>query len=464
MDYIEKKHYNDNSLFFLIILCFLIFSIFSSVLINKNAKIINYISDVFYSNYSNSLPIINNPNSNIQNEIKYNQIEYNEFKSGVINDVFIKGKLQECLDQLIINNKISENDISKLLKSINNLYEIDNVLNLNTEINLIKNEDQSFLQDIKIKLDNFRYLKINNINNNLIIKKIFDAEGVQNQLNDNLITQDLSLNLNSINEKKIFELRKNYILSIKKISIDKNTPLLKNIPEKSLINFIDKKNKTVKLITLAKKNDNGKNSILYFSLEKNNKSLKYYLHSDGKYYLKNGQSISQENLLSMPLSNGYRISSSFGYRIHPILRYKKMHTGVDLAIQYGTPIKAAGSGKIEFVGKKSGYGRYILINHGGGYKTGYAHMSSFAQNLKVGGNVTRGQLIGKVGTSGLSSGPHLHYELIKNGKFTNPLTSNLKLPQNINKKDYRKFSSEVKNIEYIINQLKQIESKKAQII
>ena len=98
-----------------------------------------------------------------------------------------------------------------------------------------------------------------------------------------------------------------------------------------------------------------------------------------------------------------------------------MHNGVDLAISHGTPIKAAGSGKLEFVGKKSGYGRYILINHGGGYKTGYAHMSAFAQNLKAGATVTRGQLIGKVGSNGLSSGPHLHYEVIKRGAKVDPV-------------------------------------------
>ena len=461
MDYIEKTHQNDHSLFFLIITCFLICSTFSSFLINKNAKIINYISDTLYTNNANSLLIANNIKANNQNETQTNKIKYNEFRNGTINEVFIRGKLQECLDQLLINNKISQNEASKLLSSINNLYEIDNILNLKTEINIINKANENLLQDVKIKLDNFRYLEINNINNNLIINKIFDANGIQNQLEAN-IDQDISLN--SLNSRKTFELAKNYTLSVRNIRIDQNLSLLKNIPTRSLLAFIDKKNKTIKLITLTKKGDAGKNSIVYFSLENNNRSLKYYLHSDGKYYSRNGQSMPQQQILSMPLSGGYRISSQFGSRVHPILRYKRMHNGVDLAISHGTPIKAAGSGKLEFVGKKSGYGRDILINHGGGYKTGYAHMSAFAQNLKAGATVTRGQLIGKVGSNGLSSGPHLHYEVIKNNQFTNPLSASPKIAQSINRRDYRKFSSEIKNIEYVIAQLKDLDSRKVQVV
>jgi hypothetical protein len=137
MDYAEKKQLqNDHSLFFLIITCLLIFSIFSSILINKNAKIIHYISDAFYANANSfNQPIIQNEESN--------QIEYSEFRNGTANEVFIKGKLQECLERLSNDNKISQNEIGKLLNSINNLYEIDNIWNLKTEINLINSENQN---------------------------------------------------------------------------------------------------------------------------------------------------------------------------------------------------------------------------------------------------------------------------------------------------------------------------------
>ena len=465
MDYIEKRNQDDHSLFFLVITCLLIFSTFSSVLIDKNAKIIHSITESFYAKNITYEPITIEAN-----KTQNNKVEYNEFKNGTINEVFIRGKLQECLDKLINDNKISQNEAGKLLDSINNLYEIDNILNLKTEINLVNKENENSLQDVKIKLDDFRYLAINKINDSLVVNKIFDTEGIQNQLETSIeekIEEKIAeqQSLNSINNnKKILEIVKTHSISIQKIKLDSKFSLLKYIPQKSLINFVDKKTKTIKLVTLEKKIENGKNTVVYFALENKGKSLKYYRHSDGKFYSSRGQSIIQQSVFSSPLSGGYRISSPFGERIHPILRYRRMHTGVDLAAAYGTPIKSAGDGRVEFVGKKGGYGRYILINHGNGYKTGYGHLSAFSRNLKNGLRVSRGQLIGKVGSSGLSSGPHLHYELIKDKKFTNPLTASPKASQAINRKDYKRFASEVKNIEYMVHQLKELELKKAQIV
>jgi len=126
----------------------------------------------------------------------------------------------------------------------------------------------------------------------------------------------------------------------------------------------------------------------------------------------------------MPLQkNKCRILSGFGYRFHPILHYRRMHTGVDLSAATGTPIYATGNGTIETAGRNdpqlSGYGIAVLINHGYGYKTLYAHMSRVA--VKSGQKVKRGELIGYVGSTGLSSGPHCHYEVWLNGKKVNPV-------------------------------------------
>ena len=153
----------------------------------------------------------------------------------------------------------------------------------------------------------------------------------------------------------------------------------------------------------------------------------------------------------MPLDGNYRISSPFGMRIHPILHYRRMHTGVDLAIRHGYPIKAPANGKIEFLGHKGGYGKYIVINHKNGYKTGYGHLSGFSQNIKYGSNVSSGMLIGYVGNTGTSSGPHLHYEIIKNGQFVNPLTNNPSIPEKLSREDLKRFK---KQIEKINNALK----------
>src|SRR3546814_820831 len=113
-------------------------------------------------------------------------------------------------------------------------------------------------------------------------------------------------------------------------------------------------------------------------------------------------------------------------RRHPILGYSKMHRGIDFAAPTGTPIMAAGSGVIRFAGRKGGYGKYISIRHNSEYDTAYAHMSRFAKGMKTGRRVKQGEVIGYIGTTGRSTGPHLHYEVLANNKQINPM--NLKLP------------------------------------
>ena len=119
--------------------------------------------------------------------------------------------------------------------------------------------------------------------------------------------------------------------------------------------------------------------------------------------------------------------SGFGSRSHPLLDYTKMHTGVDWAAPLGTPIYASGNGIIEKVGWESGYGKYVRIRHSNGYETAYGHMTAFARSTQPGARVRQGQVIGYVGSTGLSTGPHLHYEILVNGRFVDPLR--VKLPR-----------------------------------
>lgn len=121
-----------------------------------------------------------------------------------------------------------------------------------------------------------------------------------------------------------------------------------------------------------------------------------------------------------PLINGTRISSGFGMRIHPIFGYWAMHWGVDIAAPYGTPIHAIGSGIIEEAGPKGGYGNYVLVRHSSTCATGYAHAGRFAPGIHPGAGVKRGQVIAYVGSTGLSTGPHLHYEVLMKGWPVNP--------------------------------------------
>lgn len=144
--------------------------------------------------------------------------------------------------------------------------------------------------------------------------------------------------------------------------------------------------------------------------------------SDGfvDYYNEKGQSV-RKTLLRTPI-NGARLSSSFGMRRHPILGYSKMHAGSDFAAPTGTPIYAAGDGVVNFAGRKGGYGNYIQLRHTSEYSTAYAHMSRFASGMKQGARVRQGDVIGYVGTTGRSTGPHLHYEVLKAGRQVNPMS------------------------------------------
>ena len=119
--------------------------------------------------------------------------------------------------------------------------------------------------------------------------------------------------------------------------------------------------------------------------------------------------------------------SPFGWRVHPVLHYAKLHTGVDWAAPFGTPIFAAGNGSIDEIGVKGGYGKYIRIRHANGYQTAYGHMTAFARGLDVGSRVRQGQVIGFVGSSGLSTGSHVHFEISVNDRFVDPMR--IKLPR-----------------------------------
>ena len=145
--------------------------------------------------------------------------------------------------------------------------------------------------------------------------------------------------------------------------------------------------------------------------------------------------------------NGARLSSSYGMRKHPISGYNKMHKGVDFAAPSGTPIFAAGNGVIEYAGRNGGYGKYIRIRHDSTYKTAYAHLKSYKKGITSGVRVKQGDVIGYVGSTGKSTGPHLHYEIIVNGVQINP--AKLKLPsgRKLNEQQLNEFKSLVLRID-----------------
>ncbi len=163
--------------------------------------------------------------------------------------------------------------------------------------------------------------------------------------------------------------------------------------------------------------------ILYAALTLSGRRHVLYRHTteDGTtdYFDDKGRSV-RKALLRTPI-DGARLSSRYGRRKHPILGYTRMHRGVDFAAPTGTPIYAAGAGTVDYKGRKGGYGRYIRIRHNAEYSTAYAHLSRYARGLGKGKRVKQGEVIGYVGSSGRSTGPHLHYEILRQGRQTNPM-------------------------------------------
>jgi len=159
------------------------------------------------------------------------------------------------------------------------------------------------------------------------------------------------------------------------------------------------------------------------------------------YFDENGQS-AQKSLLRTP-TDAARISSGFGKRRHPILGYTRMHRGIDFAAPPGTPVYAAGDGVVEKAGWAGAYGRYIRIRHNGNYKTAYAHLRRIAPGIKVGARVKQRQVIGSIGASGRVTGPHLHYEVLYNGRHINPRKIRLAAGYKLKGKDLERFKAGV---------------------
>ena len=189
--------------------------------------------------------------------------------------------------------------------------------------------------------------------------------------------------------------------------------------------------------------------IIFVYMNNNGKEISLYRFKDQKnnigYYSKDGKSI-EKALMKTPI-NGARLSSSFGLRKHPILGYNKLHQGTDFAAPKGTPIMASGSGTIEMASWNGAYGKYVRIRHNSTYKTAYAHLSRFGKNIRRGAKVQQGQIIGYVGSTGRSTGPHLHYEVLIKNKRVN--SQNLKLPsgKNLTGNDFKVFEETMKSID-----------------
>ena len=298
--------------------------------------------------------------------------------------------------------------------------------------------------------------------------------------NKNLNNFELIYRFSKIEELFISFLEDKFIYEIKKIPITSEKIFVSGVIETSLYKAMKDKglseiiiNEIIRIysfdVDFQRDIYAGDNFEIYFTREKNEKNetvsikdpeylmlssrgteLPYYLYSTedfNEYFDENGKGMTK-SLMKTPI-NGARLSSSYGMRKHPILGYNKMHKGVDFAAPTGTPIFAAGNGIVEYVGRNGGYGKYIRIRHDGTYKTAYAHLNSYKKGIGNGVRVKQGDIIGYVGSTGRSTGPHLHYEIIVNGQQINPTTLKLPSGRKLNEQQLIDFNLLVsqKNIE-----------------
>ena len=386
-----------------------IFVITSSFLAQKNQenadslKMISRSND--FTNFSNFLiSKISSPYKEINYVIEKNDsiekiLKKFSVKNADVKDISVKLKKQK------LANIYSGRNLSLIIKKLEN--------GSNTVVNLV------------FPISNTRSVEVRKSQDEFIIKenilKLYKKEVViKNQITNNLYTSAIEAGIepNIIVEfARIFGFEVDFQRDIRK----------GNWFEIYYEKFLDDNDKV---------RDTGK--IIYASMFVNGDELNLYnfnYKGDEEYYDIKGKSITK-SLMKTPI-NGARLSSSFGMRKHPILGYNKMHRGTDFAAPSGTPIMASGSGTVTRARWCGGGGNCVKIKHNSTYETIYAHMKSFAKGVKEGRKVKQGQIIGYVGSTGMSTGPHLHYEVIVNGKKVN--SQKLKLPSGkILKGDSRK--------------------------
>ena len=364
------------------------------------------------------------------------KILINENYIDLINNIYFQKSVKQIFDNLIPRYKSIEHKISsgETFDKILNNYSISNEEILEIKKNL--NSDYN-LNNLKTNLD--IKFTIDQSNNKKITSFLFPVSRTEKiQLTKNLETNifEKKIIITNLNKKILFKEGK-ITESLYKTAVDLNVQPNIIIEFARIYGFqVDfqrdiRKNDNFQIMYEVFQDDNGKafetGNIIFADLKLSgtNNSL-YYFDKKGSegHYDQNGKSV-EKALMKTPI-NGARLSSAFGMRKHPIDGYNKMHRGTDFAAPMGTPIMASGSGVITRARWCGGGGNCVKIKHNSTYETIYAHMKNFERGIKEGSRVKQGQIIGYVGSTGNSTGPHLHYEVVENGKKIN--SQKLKLP------------------------------------
>ncbi len=321
----------------------------------------------------------------------------------------------ETFDGILESYSVNKKEISEIKKKLSSKLNL-NKLTTNQKISFTIDQSDNLIKEFNIQISNTE--KISLTRN--IEQKKFDQKILVTKLNKKIIYSE-SIIMQSLYKSAMKQkIPVNTIIEFARIygfQVDFQRDVKKRDSFQIMYEaFTNDKDKIVETgnIIFANLKLSGENNSLYFFDKKG---------SEG-HYDKNGKSV-KKALMKTPI-NGARLSSPFGMRKHPIDGFNKMHKGTDFAAPMGTPIMASGDGIIKKAGWCGGGGNCIVIRHNSTYQTVYAHMSKFASGMKKGIRVKQGQIIGFVGSTGKSTGPHLHYEVIVNGKKINSQT--LKLP------------------------------------
>ena len=391
-------HFNPTHILIFIILFSILFFTISNLINKKNEGNANNLMEVTesseFSNFTNYfISKINSPYEEVSYVIKNN----------------------DTIEKILKNYKIKSDDIEKIStklkkKKLSNIYSGKKLSliykkledNTNSVVNLIY--PISNTSSIEIRSNQKKFLVKENV------LQLYKKEVVvRNVIKNNLYSSAVDVN---VEPNIIIEFARIYGFEVDFQRDIRKGDWFEIFYEK----FEDENNKV---------RDTGK--IIYASMFVNGEEISLYNFkdkNDEEYYDIKGKSITK-SLMKTPI-NGARLSSSFGMRKHPILGYNKMHRGTDFAAVSGTPIMASGSGTVTRARWCGGGGNCVKIKHNSTYETIYAHMKSFAKGIKEGKKVKQGQIVGYVGSTGMSTGPHLHYEVIVNGKKVN--SQRLKLP------------------------------------
>jgi murein DD-endopeptidase MepM/ murein hydrolase activator NlpD len=381
----------------------LIFLIIFTIIIATLSNYQKNLNDKQYNNFINNIYIKKTLNEIINNlEPRYKKYNH-KIKSG------------ETFDKILNDYSIEKEEINAIKENISKKINI-NKLNTNQKIQITLDQTNNKIKEFIFQISNTEKIYLSKNSEDIKFNKKILTIKLDKKIiyKENIILQSLykAATDQNIPPNTIIEFARIYGFQVdfqRDIRKEDKFQIMYEV-------FIDKDKKVIETgeILFANLKLSGQdNSLYYFDKE----------NLEG-HYDKNGKSV-QKALMKTPI-NGARLSSSFGMRKHPIDGFNKMHRGTDFAAPKGTPIMASGNGIVKKAGWCGGGGNCVKIRHNSTYETVYAHMSKFARGIKNGVRVKQGQTIGYVGSTGKSTGPHLHYEVIVNGKKIN--SQKLKLP------------------------------------